>query len=900
MPREDRRAKLVEIFGDIKNVYTEITTEFPDFSSAKINEEIEEEERYFASAQGFYKVAVVGSYSTGKTTLLKALFFDRGLYEVDLPTAADITTQVPTIIKLIPSFSGPVEVHADSLTRVDFVDALRWMVDQINKRVALERPNFQDLTANSLSRWVDDVAIPILSQPVRGGTGVTQEHYIGELREAVQIFRTLEPGYKIPTINSVASALMAIKDAKASRILRSISISIPGRNITYPIQLVDLPGMDVPNLAHKQFSYKFIAEEADAVLFLKDAQKPSFTEGEEELLTHIVSKLFDIQHKCFFIFNKWHDTDHPGAEKAVREVINKYHFQSRNIFRISALPALMHMEEKEGIDIESKYQRAQQEWAISIYSDLKKQHGSKLLTEMGAVQLREFLEYYCENNLPMLAIKNHVETLTDVLKVLGKRIEELQIEPGSAKMMKNLEDPNITKCQNAVDTFHENVHGIERRLDDFADSLQESIIKLLEGSHGKVTVINQHQLDDLPPGKLARLFHKMGFGRKKSKPATASSGLQTMSRPLPESLPGTMRRPTMPAPVSQTLRKATGKKTPKELDVPGGMEDTGVIFDDIPDMMEGEEQQELVPQRPVDILTYLEKDVFPDIDVYQRVRVIRHYTSGRSKVHSHEIELAVIRDVNKALREKFLEVLVSIVGHHIEVLCRTIDNEGYIDNIAKILVDLNLHIDLHDIFVKFMESLKTRLNEACGVMAEMAIKQLDEVGVYNDELCKVAALACDNQEQCRQKQQALIQYLRRNYETHLALAFRTLGEEGWDELAEKIAKNREKLVGLLGRHHMIASKIFDERKTMQGRGVNYELSLFEQVEETLREKMAVLKDVAKEGLELKFTQRNAKVAEYAQKIQMLSHQCKELVDKQTTLAKSEESMTPPTRGEAWK
>lgn len=886
MPREDRRAKLVEIFGDIKNLYTEITTEFPDFSSAKINEDIEEEERYFASAQGFYKVAVVGSYSTGKTTLLKALFFDRGLYEVDLPTSADITTQVPTIIKMIPGFSGPVEVHADSLTRADFIDALRWMVDQINKRVALERPNFQDLTANNLSRWVEEVAIPVLNQPVRGGTGVTQEHYIGELREAVQIFRTLEPGYKIPTINSVASALMAIKDAKASRILRSISISVPGRNITYPIQLVDLPGMDVPNLAHKQFSYKFIAEEADAVLFLKDAQKPSFTEGEEELLTHIVSKLFDIQHKCFFIFNKWHDTDHPGAEKAVREVINKYHFQSRNIFRISALPALIYMEEKEGVDIESKYRRAQQEWAISVYNDLKKQHGSKLLTEMGAVQLREFLEYYCENNLPMLAIKNHVDTLNEVLKVMNKRMEELQIEPGSAKMMANIEDPNLTKCQNAVDTFHENVHGIERRLDDFADSLQESINKLLEGSHGKVTVINQHQLDDLPPGKLARLFHKMGFG-KKSKPATASSGLQTMSRPAPGSMSPTMRKPTMPAPVNQTLRKAPGKKSPKELDVPGGLEETGVIFDDIPDLMQQDGQQELVPQRPVDILTYLEKDVFPDIDVYQRVRVIRHYTAGRSKVHSHEIELAVIRDVNKCLREKFLEVLTSIVEHHIEVLCRTIDNEGYIDNIAKILLDLNLNLDLHNLFVKFMESLKTRLNEACGVMAEMAIKKLDEVGVYNEDLNRVAMLACESQEQSRKKQQLLIEYLRRNYEKHLALAFRTLGEEGWDELAEKIAKNREKLVGLLGRHHLIASKIFEERKTMKGRGVNFELALFEQVEEALREKMAVLKDVAKEGLELKLTQRNSKVAEYAQKIQMLAHQCKELVDKQAAISKEE-------------
>ena len=890
MPREDRRAKLIDIFSEIKTVYNDLSTEYAEFVNPKITEELEEEERYFASAQGFYKVAVVGSYSTGKTTLLKTLFFDRGIYEVDLPTSADITTQVPTIIKLIPGFNGPIEVQSSSLNRADFIDALRWMVEQINKKIPLERPNFQEMTANSLSRWVDEVALPVLSQKMRGGTGTTNDHFIQELKEAVQIFRTLEPGYKIPTINSVASALTAIKDAKASRILRSISISVPGRNITYPIQLVDLPGMDVPNLAHKQFSYKFIAEEADAVLFLKDAQKPSFTEGEEELLTHIVSKLFDIQHKCFFIFNKWYDCDHPGAEKAVREVINKYHFQSRNIFRISALPGLMYMEEKEGIDIDGKYRRCQQEWAINIYQELKQQHGSKLLTEMGVVQLREFLEYYCENNLPMLAIKNHIETLSDILKTMERQIETLQLDPQNPNLKASgLEDPNLVKCQNAMAGFKENVHGIESRLDDFADSLQESICKLLKASHGKVSVVNGQELQELPPGKLAKLLHKLGLLKKK-KPATVSMA-QLARKPDDLTIEPTVRRATAPSfGAEQTLRKGSdqtmhgktmSKRSPKDLDFPGSKEDTSVIFeDDAQDIFDEGTDQELTPQRPVDILTYLEKEVFPGIDVGQRVRVIRHYTAGRSKVHSHEIELAVIRDVNKSLREKFLEVLVGIVEHHIEVLCRTIDNEGHIDNIVTILKEMSVNIPLHNMFAKFMDSLKTRLNEACGVMAEMAIKQLDDVGVYNDSLNRVAAVSCDNAEDCRRKQQALVEYLRVNYEDHLSVAFRTLGEEGWDELAEKIAKNREQLVGLLGRHHIIASKIFDERKSMQVKGIAYQLSLFEQIEEAIREKMAVLKDVAKEGLELKVTQRNAKTAEYTQKVQLLSHQCKELVEKQ--------------------
>lgn len=868
--REDRRAKLAETFGDIKNLYSELTNEAAEFGSGKIVEALDEEERYFSSAQGFYKIAVVGSYSTGKTTVLKTLYYDRGLYEVDLPTAADITTQVPTIIKIIPGYSGGLGVEAETLTRPDFIDALKWMVEQINKRVPLERPNFQDLTPASFSQWVDTVAVPVLSQPVRGGTGATQEHFIRELKEAVQIFRTMDPGYKIPTINTISAALNAIKDPKAARVLRSISISIPGRNLTYPVELVDLPGMDVPNLAHKQFSYKFIAEEADAVLFLKDAERPSFTDEEEELLTHIVSKLFEIQQKCFFIFNKWHDTDHPGAEKAVHEVIQKYHFQSRNIFRISALPALIAMEEKSGIDIEGKYRRGQQEWAIGTFRKLKQQFGPKLLEEMGVIQLKEFLEYYCENSLPMLAVRNHAESLNELLKLMNKRLDEMQMDAKNGKVDPAVfEDSDISKYLAAMESFKENVHGIEGRLDDLADSLQESIEKLLEASQGRVSVFADEEIEQLPEGKLARLFHRMGLGRKKPKPFS----------PVQQ----TLRKPTTPGTLDQTtLRRPSSKKSVKDLDVPGGKETQvgGVIFDDEQtDGLDSDMPQELVPQRPVDIMTYLEKDMFPTIDVYQRARIIRHYTAGRSKVHSHEIELAVIHDVNKSLREKFLEVLIAIVAHHIEVFCRTIDNEGYLDNIEGILTQFNLHLHLqpHAMFAKFMDAFKNTLNEACSVMAEMAIKKVDEVGVYSEDLNQVAGMSCETLDDCRKKQEFLISYLRTNYEKYLALAFRTLGEEGWDELAGKIAKTREQLVGLLGRHQIIISKIFDERQIAQKRGTAYQMALFEQIEESLREKMAVLKDVAKGDLELKVTERNAKLAGYQQKIQLFSQQCKDLI-----------------------
>ena len=184
MSKEDRRAKLSDLFTNISTMYNDIVTEFPEFGTVKLAQTLEEEEKYFASAQGFYKIAVVGSYSTGKTTLLKTLFFDRGLYEVDLPTAADITTQVPTIIKMIPEYTENCYVRADAITPADFMSAVRWTIDQIAQKVSIDKPDFANLSPNAFQNWVNDVAIPVLKKPTRGGTSATNEHFIKELEEA--------------------------------------------------------------------------------------------------------------------------------------------------------------------------------------------------------------------------------------------------------------------------------------------------------------------------------------------------------------------------------------------------------------------------------------------------------------------------------------------------------------------------------------------------------------------------------------------------------------------------------------------------------------------------------------------------------------------------------------------
>ena len=49
------------------------------------------------------------------------------------------------------------------------------------------------------------------------------------------------------------------------------------------------------------------------------------------------------------------------------------------------------------------------------------------------------------------------------------------------------------------------------------------------------------------------------------------------------------------------------------------------------------------------------------------------------------------------------------------------------------------------------------------------------------------------------------------------------------------------------------------------------------IEASIKEKFAVFKEAASVNLEIKVTQRNAKITEQQQKIQMLMHQCRELI-----------------------
>ena len=777
---------------------------------------------------------MVGSCGSGKTTLLKALFFDRGLTALELPTSTSTTTHVPTIVQLIPGYSGPNRVKARAIAKKDLAKALYRTLEGIMPKISLPVPEFETMDLQNFTGWVNRTAIPAFKQR-------ELQSYIEDLQETIQIFRALEPSYHFPAIKDVPTALAAVKDPKASRAFHYIRITVPAQNIDYPVQFIDFPGLELPNVLHRQFLYHFITTEADAILLVKDAQRPRFSDKELQLLDLVATRQQDLQQKCFFIFNKWHDTEHPGAERIIRQVIHNYQFPTKNIFRTSALPAFIHLEEKHGIDIESKYLRALQEWAINNYHDLIQKYGSKLFSEMAVIQLQEFLEYYYENSLPTQEMKLHAADIDGMLAVIGERLSD--IADGSpdldSSLVENGEDEDV------LSEFKEDVKRIETRLDEFADSLQESISQLVAPELAAAAPSGPLLSgSEDSAGKLGGLLGRVGLLRR-DKAKTS---------------------------------KSEENKSSGELDVPPSYAEEDV-FSEEPDLLgEDDANIDFLPQRPGSIMSCLVKEIFPGIDIYQRVRVIIDYTAGRTCVHSHEVELAVIHDIDQSLREKILELLAGIVKHYVEVLERTIDNEGYLDHIDRLMArfELNLAIQPHKLVMDFLEDLKSRLNEACGVLVEIIIKKIDAVGCYDDEFNRIAAIPVDSVENCRRKQKYLLDYLEKKYAEYLANVFQNLEKQGWPDLGDRMARARERMVGLLGRNDIINTKISKERQAKERRGEAYEPALFEQMEQSLQEKIASRKEAIRQERHGRIERCYAQVARHRDKLATLAIKWREL------------------------
>ena len=248
----------------------------------------------------YIKIGFIGKYSSGKSTLVNALL-GRGDF---LPEQTNITTAVPTYI--CPSTEEEEDNYKlVGLTQEQFNTLGRLLKKELEKNI----PQATNMTFPEINN-----AVQSLLQRQKS-LSVVQDALYKQVKEYIKI----QPNFSETHKNNanLEDAQAAMKDPKSSVTLNSVVCEI---NTQTPIPsdtiLVDLPGLDAPNPYHHEIIYKFIQEEAHAIIF---TLPPLSLFG--QVMTEAISAYLKYNSKAMamWVINQW-DQPTEGQKKKQKTI----------------------------------------------------------------------------------------------------------------------------------------------------------------------------------------------------------------------------------------------------------------------------------------------------------------------------------------------------------------------------------------------------------------------------------------------------------------------------------------------------------------------------------------------------------------------------------------------------
>jgi GTP-binding protein EngB required for normal cell division len=229
-------------------------------------------------------VAFVGGFSAGKSSLVNA-FLGRYL----LPEATKVTTAVPTFVR---SHDGDehAELHYLSDPEIDDLGEL------YRKEIAdvFHMPQLVTAPYKSLLEQLKPLATS-----GRGARLVEQFEAYHNNRHRRQA------GPRGCIVNTtIAEAQEQIRDETEAMFLDRVVLKIHNSSIPEDVVLVDLPGVSVPNPRHRDITFRFVRDEAHAVVFVIMATR-LFDKDEIEIMDLFRSGESRIADKTFWVLNRW-------------------------------------------------------------------------------------------------------------------------------------------------------------------------------------------------------------------------------------------------------------------------------------------------------------------------------------------------------------------------------------------------------------------------------------------------------------------------------------------------------------------------------------------------------------------------------------------------------------------
>jgi putative lipoic acid-binding regulatory protein len=272
---------LKDIYEDLKYKDTSFFNELPQ----EISQRLTLIERDISRLRNpNLTIAFVGGFSAGKSSLINA-FLGRYL----LPESTEVTTAVPTYVR---SASGDeyASIHYLNADEVEQLDALyrREIAD------AFRMPQLENAPVHELLEKVQPIV-----QEGRGSQLVKNFNLFLEKRKN----RTFSTERHIEKC-SLSEMQRLVRDESEAIFLDRVEVYIKSNDIPSDVILVDLPGVSVPNPRHREVTFRFVSQDAHAVIFVLTANK-LFDRDEQAIMEKIRAGDSQITRKTFWVLNRW-------------------------------------------------------------------------------------------------------------------------------------------------------------------------------------------------------------------------------------------------------------------------------------------------------------------------------------------------------------------------------------------------------------------------------------------------------------------------------------------------------------------------------------------------------------------------------------------------------------------
>ena len=233
------------------------------------------------------QIAFVGSFNAGKSSLVNAL-----LGRVILPEANKVTTAVPTHVRRVAAGDPGGErivVHWLDDTQLDDLDRL--FRAELSQEITKDN-SLTDLPERELLKECDEAA-------ARG----TAKELIADYRRYLER-RSEFAGSRQPETKSLAALASLVADETLATFLDRVEVFIESDLLPEDVKLVDLPGLGVTNPRHRRITREFVAERANAVVFVLNASAP-FTDQEKSMIALLANGQSRAGRRLFFSLNRW-------------------------------------------------------------------------------------------------------------------------------------------------------------------------------------------------------------------------------------------------------------------------------------------------------------------------------------------------------------------------------------------------------------------------------------------------------------------------------------------------------------------------------------------------------------------------------------------------------------------